>query len=87
MALVIKSWIANESPDADGEYVQVHGREAGLVSFLLSLIGVDPTTSFSVDGKSVRLEQGSLAGFQRRVTPLTSVATLRPAPLFSPAAS
>jgi hypothetical protein len=75
MALVIKSWIANESPDSNGEFVRVHGREAGLVSFLLSLIGVDPITTLSVDGKSVRFEQGSLAGFARRVTPLPNVSS------------
>jgi hypothetical protein len=75
MALVIKQWNASETPDSSGEYVRIHGREAGLINFLLSFLGIDPTTTLAVDGKSVRLEKGSLAGFARSVTPLTRVAS------------
>lgn len=75
MALVIKQWSASDTPDGNGEYVRIHGREAGLVSFLLSLVGIDPTTTLAVDARSVRFEQGSLAGFVKQVTPLPSVST------------
>jgi hypothetical protein len=40
-----------------------------------SLLGVDPTTKLVVDGRIVRLEQGSLAGFERTVTPLSQIAS------------
>jgi hypothetical protein len=75
MALVIKQWAATEKPQAGGEFVRIHGREAGLLSWLLSLVGIDPTTTLCIDGRSVRLEQGSLSGFARVVTPLPKVAT------------
>lgn len=75
MALVIKQWAATEKPQAGGELVRIHGREAGLLSWLLSLVGIDPTTTLCIDGRSVRLEQGSLGGFVRVVTPLPKVAT------------
>lgn len=75
MALVIKQWSASSAPDDSGEYVRIHGREAGLISFLLSLVGIDPTTTLAVDARSVRFEQGSLAGFVKQVTPLPSVST------------
>lgn len=71
--LVIKQWSVSSTPGDSGEYVQIHGRAAGLVSFLLSLVGIDPTTTLAVDARSIRFEQGSLAGFVKRVTPLASV--------------
>lgn len=74
MALVIKKWKVSETAGQNGEFVHIHGREAGLLSFILSLLGVDPTTTFIVDAKSIRHEQGSLAGFERTVTPISAVA-------------
>lgn len=75
MALVIKKWSVSETAGNNGEFVHIHGREAGLLSFILSLIGVDPTTTFVVDAKSIRLEKGSLRGFERTVTPIPHVST------------
>ena len=72
MALVIKDWIAKEAPD-NGVYIYIKGREAGLLSFLLSLLKVDPTTTLTVNGDNVLFEQGSLSGFSRRVIPLQNV--------------
>lgn len=70
MALVIKEWRASEKPDSNGVFVRISGREAGVVNFVLSLIGIDPTTSLTIDQSAIRVEEGSLAGFSRRVTPL-----------------
>lgn len=75
MLLVIKQWSASTTPDEGDEYVRIHGREAGLFSFLFSLVGIDPTTTLAVDARSVRFEAGSLAGFKKQVTPLPSVST------------
>lgn len=76
MALVIKQWYASDKPDANGEYVRIQGREAGLISFLLSLLKVDPTTTLVVDARSVFYEQGSLAGFRRVMAPLKNVSSV-----------
>ena len=76
MALVIKQWHASDKPDAKAEYVRIEGREAGLISFLLSLLKVDPTTTFVVDARSVLHEQGSLAGFRRVMAPLKNVSSV-----------
>ena len=75
MANVIKQWNASDTADDNGEYVRIRGRAAGLFSFLLSLLGIDPTTTLVVDGRSVRSEVGSLAGFKRSVTPLSKIAS------------
>ncbi|MGV0977202.1 MAG: hypothetical protein ACOYBO_14840 [Azonexus sp.] len=75
MALVIKKWSVSETAGQNGEYVHIHGREAGLLSFILSLLGIDPTTTLVVDAKSIYREEGSLAGFARTVTPISHVTT------------
>lgn len=72
MALVIKEWVANENPP-NGIYIKIMGREAGLLSWLLSLVGIDPTSTLTVDKDNFLFEQGSLSGFSRRVIPLNNI--------------
>ena len=73
MALVIKEWFVSEVPNKDGVYVQIKGREAGIISFLLSLVGIDPTLSLVVDKNNIRSEEGSLSGFWWGITPINNV--------------
>lgn len=70
MAIVIKEWRASEEPDANGIYVHIKGRDAGLFNFILSAVGIDPTLDLTVDSKNIRLELGSMSGFTRKITPL-----------------
>ncbi len=70
MAHVIKEWFVSEAPNKEGMYVQIKGREGGVISFLLSLIGIDPTVSLVVDKDNIRFEEGSWSGFFMRVTPI-----------------
>jgi hypothetical protein len=73
MALVIKEWNATRTPAADGVYVRIVGREAGLLSWFLSLVKVDPITTIIVTKDLVMFEKGSLAGFSKRVIPVRSI--------------
>lgn len=73
MALVIKQWTANRTADAEGIHVRIIGREAGLLSWFLSLIKVDPTTTIIINKNLVMFEQGSLAGFRKRIIPVSSI--------------
>lgn len=73
MALVIKKWSASSTKDANGNYVHIIGREAGLIAWLLSLIKIDPVTSLEITDKVVMFAQGSLEGSEKRVIPLGSV--------------
>ena len=75
MALVIKEWWASSTPNAQGTYVSITGREAGLISYLLSIAGVDPTTHLQVTARNIVFEQGSLAGFSKKVIPLRSLSS------------
>ncbi|MFO1253137.1 MAG: hypothetical protein U1E77_18850 [Inhella sp.] len=73
MALVIKHWSASRTPDASGNYVHLVGREAGLFAWLLSLLGIDPTTEIEIKDKLIVFTAGSLSGKQKRVIPMQSV--------------
>lgn len=73
MALVIKKWHASSTPNSDGNYVHLVGREAGLFAWILSLIGIDPTTEIEIKEKIIVFTSGSLSGKQKRVIPMKSV--------------
>lgn len=72
---VIKEWVANETPDHNGVYVQIKGRKGGLLAFLLTFVGVDPVVSLVVDHETVRFNEGSWNGFSSTVTPLEKLCT------------
>ena len=67
---VIKEWFASETPNQDGIYVHITGRKGGLMSFFMSLVGIDPTVSLVVDRENVRFKRGSWTGYSSWVTPL-----------------
>ena len=70
MEYVIKEWFVDETPNSEGVYVKIKGREGGIISFLLSWVGIDPTVMMIVDTGSIRFEKGSWSGFFRRITPM-----------------
>jgi hypothetical protein len=55
--LVLKKFEVN--PDAE-TFLEISGREAGILSFFLSLIGLDPITSFVANRESVKYETVSV---------------------------
>jgi len=67
---VIKEWVASETPNQDGVYVHISGRKGGLISWLLSLVGIDPIISLVVDRENVRFKEGTWTGFDMVVTPI-----------------
>ena len=75
MALVIKSWYAQATPDAEGNFVSIVGRQEGVLSWLLSVIGIDATTRLRIDASRIFFEAGSLAGFSQRVIPLENLSS------------
>jgi hypothetical protein len=76
MRLAIDGCQVRETADADGEYVRIHGRESGFAGLVLRWIGIDATTSLSIDDKRIRLARRSLGGTELRVTPLASMASV-----------
>lgn len=73
-ALVIKEWQAEGRPiDSQNNYVSITGRKAGLIDWLLSWMGIDPTTTILVGVDRIEFSSGSLAGTESRHIPLQSV--------------
>ena len=73
-ALVIKSWkIDNKPVDSDGSCIKIIGRQGGLIAWILSWMGVDPTTTLLVSMERIDFSDASLAGTQSRLIPLQNV--------------
>jgi len=73
--LVIRKWTANTEPDANHIYVFIEGRRAGLIAWLLSVLGIDAKTELVVSAEAVEFRSASLAGGVKRVIPLSSVSS------------
>ena len=69
-ALVVKEFSIN----SDGPvYVHIMARKAGLISWFLTLFGVDSTTTFNVYSDRIEFREGSLSGQLGTVMPLRSI--------------
>lgn len=75
MALVVKSWKVTTQPAAGEPNVSIVARDSGLLSFVLSIVGIDATATLQVSQRHVFYEKGSLSGFERRFVPLEHVAS------------
>lgn len=73
MALVIKKWSASDEPNEEGTYVHLAGREAGLLAWALSILGLDPTTEVEIKKDLIVFTSSSLAGRTTRVIPMKSL--------------
>ena len=73
MSLVIKQWYADTSKNEDGNFVHIVGREAGLLSWLLSLFKIDPTNEVEVKDNLLKFTTSSLAGQEKRLIPMNSI--------------
>lgn len=72
-ALVVKEWKVDPSAEVP---VRIKGRKAGIVAWLLSLLGFDTTTTFELHDNHVSLAEGSLAGQIREIVPLTGACNI-----------
>jgi hypothetical protein len=68
-AYVIKSWSAVQDPRPGEPYINIEGRAAGLMSWLLNLLDISPTVRLVVLADKVNFEKGSLEGTEHRLTP------------------
>lgn len=75
MALVVKSWKVTSHPAPGEPNVSIVARDSGLLSFVLSMLGIDATATLQVSSRHVFYEKGSLSGFERRFVPLEHVAS------------
>lgn len=69
-ALVAKEFAVKEEGPV---YARVVGRRSGLLAFLLSLLGIDPTTTLEVRKNGIELTVSSLSGRVSTMIPLSAV--------------
>lgn len=73
-AYVIKSWKASNQPvDTQQNLVYIQGRADGIVSWLLSLMKIDPTVQLSVSAEQVKFSASSLSGSAHRIIPIENI--------------
>lgn len=82
-ALVIQEKTINESGP---HYIHLKGRKGGLLSKLLSMLGIDDTTTFDVYEDRIEFASGSVFGRTTEVIPLSAVCNVgtgyvKPVPL------
>ena len=73
---VIKSWSASNKLDRDGNFVNIQGRASGLMSWLMSILGISPTVSLKVRGDRIIFQEGSLEGTASSVTPMENICSM-----------
>ena len=77
MAYVVKSWETSYSPNQKGEYVRISGRREGILAWLLSLVGIDPTVHIVVTAKNFSLEARTFWGYSKRTIPISRISEVR----------
>ena len=73
---VIKKWQVNETvADASQNYIEIEGRAGGLLSWLMSKVGISPTVKVEIGAEQIRFAEGSLAGNAHRIIPLENISS------------
>lgn len=72
-ALVVKALKVSETGPV---YVHIEGRKPGILSWLLSTVGIDPTTTLKVMDNRIEFTEGSLSGQVTHMIPLSAVCNL-----------
>jgi hypothetical protein len=75
-AYVVKSWNVSEQANADGNYVEIKGRAPGLISWILALVGIEPTVSIRISDKLFIFESGSWSGRFYKSIPLAKISSV-----------
>ena len=77
MAWVVKTWEASPKPNEKGEYVRIVGRQEGIISWLMSYVGIDPTVNIAVTEKNFRLETRTFWGYTKRTIPVSRISEVQ----------
>lgn len=75
-ALVLKKFWINKATIGEGLLIEIIGRQGGLISWFLTLIGLDTTSSLKVTSTDVSLKDSSLFGQQMSVIAISSISSV-----------
>jgi hypothetical protein len=73
MALVLQECTVNDQANLDEPILEIKGREAGLVLWLLTILKITPVTTFSVYYNKIIINQASIHGKIQNLIPITSI--------------
>ena len=72
--LIVKSWkVQYEAFEPNNSYVLITARAPGILTWILSLVGIDATTTIQATNEKVVFTSSSLSGTDHRVIPLQSI--------------
>lgn len=71
--LVLKKFAINKTATGQAALIDIIGRPGGLISWLLTVIGLDSTWSMRVTTSDISLKKSSLFGQQHSVTAISSI--------------
>ena len=75
-AYVLKQWKVDVSPvDDEDHFVVIHGRQSGVVAWLLNLMHVAATTSLLVSSSRLEFRQSSITGEEHVLIPLEKLSS------------
>lgn len=75
-ALVLRQFTVSTAPSKpEPPVVEIEGRKPGLISFVLTILGIDNTTRLAITRREISFRTGSLFGEITSVVPLTAVAS------------
>jgi len=75
--LVLQKLVAHEVPGAEPQpVIELVGRQQGIISFLLTLVGVSPITEFRVTPDELCCNSTSLFGRQNQSVPLRAISSV-----------
>ena len=72
-AMVISEWHVANQPNAQGEYIAIRGRAPGVLSWILSVLGVERGVRMVATSNHVRFQQGDLGGSVTRIIHLDKI--------------
>jgi len=72
---VIKKWQVTEIAGVDQNNIEIEGRAGGLLSWLMSKVGISPTVKVEIGAERIRFAEGSLAGNAHRIIPLENISS------------
>lgn len=75
-ALVVKKFFVSPTPREDGVYIEIVGRQSGLIAWLFALLRIDPTLEMRVRYTKVEYLVSNFTGFTRAVLPIESVSSV-----------
>jgi len=76
-ALVLRKFTVSSVPvKPEDPIVEIEGRKPGLISWLLTAMGIDSTTSLIITRRDVVFRGGSIFGEMNSLMPMTAVASI-----------